>query len=287
MTKILIIGTKGMLGQELVRAFEGGDYEVVAWDLENIDITDRQQIRTKIRDQKPKIIINASGYNAVDKAEEPEEFELAKKVNGYGPGYLAEVAKELGAVFVNYSSDYVFNGEKEEGYKENDAVSPISKYGESKVLGEKEVKEKGEKYYIVRLQKLFGRPAQSQTAKKSFFETMLTLAETRDEMDGVDEELANFTYAPDLAAQTKYLIERELPFGVYHITNEGNPVTWYDAARILFDIAGKKVKLNRVSSDKFPRPAKRPRYAVLLNTKLPPLRPWDEALREFLNQEKN
>ncbi len=274
-----------MLGQELIKVFTGGDYEVTAWDLENIDITDKSQVEIRIGDQKPEVVINATGYNAVDKAEESEEFELAKKVNGYGPGYLAETAKKLGAVFVNYSSDYVFDGEKKEGYKEEDQLSPVSKYGESKALGEKEVREKSDRYYIVRLQKLFGKPAQSQTAKKSFFETMLNLAETREELDGVDEELANFTYAPDLAKQTKYLIENKLPYGVYHITNEGHPVTWYGAAKILFDITGKKVKLNQVPSDKFsPRPAKRPKYSILLNTKLPPLRPWDEALKEFLKK---
>ncbi|MDD5590138.1 MAG: NAD(P)-dependent oxidoreductase, partial [Candidatus Portnoybacteria bacterium] len=222
----------------------------------------------------------------------------AKKLNGLAPGYLAAIAKELqipinpplqkggaGAVFVNFSSDYVFDGERKEGYKEGDCPNPISKYGQTKLIGEREVAEVGGKYYIIRLQKLFGRPSSSQAAKKSFFEIILDLAKTKESLDLVDEELSNFTYAPDLAKQIKYLVENNLPFGIYHITNEGAPQTWYGAAKILFEMVGNiKIKLNPVSSDKFPRPAKRPKYTILINTKLPPLRPWPEALKEFLKQ---
>ncbi len=283
MKKVLIIGAKGMLGGELVRLF-GADQanQVFAWDVEDIDITDESQVARKIGELSPEIIINAAAYNAVDKAEEPGEFELAKKINGFGPGFLARAAKKADAVFVHYSTDYVFDGQKEAGYKEDDQPSPISNYGFSKLLGEQEVQKEGGRFYIVRLQKLFGRPGGSPAAKKSFFETMLGLAEQKEELDLVDEELANFTFAPDLAEQTKFLIESENPAGIYHIINEGRPVTWYGAARILFELAGKKIKLNPVGADKFPRPAKRPRFSVLLNTKLPPLRSWDEALKEFL-----
>ena len=283
--KVLIIGSKGMLGGELVRLFNADkNYEVIGWDKEEINITDREEVREKILALSPQIIINATGYNAVDQAEAPAEFEQAKLLNGYAVGWLAEIAKEIRAIFINYSSDYVFNGERREGYKENDRVSPISNYGISKALGEEEVQRAGGRYYIIRLQKLFGKAGDSPAAKKSFFETMLELAKSRKEFDMVDDELANFTYAPDLATQTKLLIEKKYPAGIYHITNEGQPVTWHGAAKIMFALAGiKDIKLNKVDADKFPRLAKRPKYSVLLNTKLPALRPWDEALREFLN----
>lgn len=302
MKKVLIIGSKGMLGQELVRVF-GADklpylnrrgsenYEVFGWDkllvsdTNSIDIADEAQVKDKVGALAPEIIINAAAYNAVDKAEEPAEFELAKKLNGLAPKFLAQAAKNLGAIFVHYSTDYVFDGQKEGGYKENDEPSPISNYGISKLMGEQEVKKVGGKYYIIRLQKLFGRPALSAGAKKSFFEIMLALAESKKELEVVDEELANFTYAPDLAERTKWLVEHDFSPGIYHITDEGAPATWYGAAKVLFEIAGvNDVNLIPVSASRFPRPAKRPKYSILLNTKLPPLRPWPEALKEFLGK---
>jgi dTDP-4-dehydrorhamnose reductase len=285
-TKILIIGSKGMLGQELVKVFlVDQNYEVIGWDKEDIDVTREEQVKNKILPLAPQIIINAAAYNDVDKCEEAAEFEKAKELNGLAPGHLAMVAKELGAIFVHYSSDYVFDGSKKEGYRENDEPLPISNYGWSKLLGEKQVQQVGGHYYLIRLQKLFGWPAQSIGAKKSFFYNMLTLAKEKEKLEVVDEELSNFTYAPDLARQTKYLIEQGLPHGVYHITNEGAPITWYGAAKVLFEIASiDNMKLIPAPASYFPRPAKRPKYSILLNTKLPPLRPWPEALREFLGK---
>jgi len=288
MKKILIIGVKGLLGPELARVFKDSrDYDVTGWDIPDIDIGDEASVNEKILALKPDIIINSAAYNAVDKAEEPEGFEVAKRINGLAPGYIARVANALGALLVHYSTDYVFDGTKKEGYVESDRPSPISRYGESKYLGEVKVQENTERYYLIRLQKLFGMPSFNPNAKKSFFETMLNLAKTQDSFKVVDDELANFTYAPDLAKRTKYLIESGMPFGIYHITNEGNPVTWYGAARILFDLAGiKDIQIIPVSSNEFPRPAKRPKYSILLNKKLEPLRSWPDALREFLIEYK-
>jgi dTDP-4-dehydrorhamnose reductase len=282
--RVLVIGCLGMLGPELVRVFaEDGSYEVTGWDMPDIDISDEKGARERISGLKPHIIINSAAYNAVDKAEEPEAFEIARKINGLSPGYLAAIAKDLNALFLHYSTDYIFDGRDKEGYDERSLPNPLSRYGESKLLGEQEVERSGDRYYLVRLQKLFGRPSTNPTAKKSFFETMLTLAKTRDELKAVDEELANFTYAPDLAAQTKYLLESGLPYGIYHVTNEGRPATWYGATKILLDAAGiSGVKVIPVPASEFPRPARRPEYSILINTKLPPLRSWTEALEEFL-----
>lgn len=302
MKKILITGAKGMLGQELVRIFGADEnYRVFGWDREEIDITDEQQVREKVLVLAPEVIVNCAAYNAVDRCEESGEFEKAKELNGEAPSFLARIAKDIkippnpplgkggnsgdGVIFVHYSTDYVFNGQNVAGYKEDDAPSPINNYGKTKLMGEQAVQDIGGKYYIIRLQKLFGKPGLGEGAKKSFFETMLALAQAKKEFDVVDEELANFTYAPDLAERTKYLIENDLRYGIYHIINEGRPVTWFGAAKILFDLFGKKdIILKPVSADRFPRPAKRPKYSVLLNTKQPPLRPWDEALKEYLGK---
>lgn len=285
MKKVLITGAKGLLGPELVRVFrEDNRYEVFGWDVEDIDIGDEISVNEKIYELKPDIIINAAAYNAVDKIEEPEGSEIAKRINGLAPGYIARVASKLNAIMVHFSTDYVFDGSNREGYNESSVPNPISKYGETKYMGEVELKKNTEKYYLIRLQKMFGKPSNNPNAKKSFFETMLNLAKTQEVIKVVDDELSNFTYAPDLASRTKFLVEGSLPFGIYHITNEGAPVTWYGAAKVLFEMAGiKDVKLIPVSPDEFPRPARRPRYSILINTKLEPLRSWPDALKEFLS----
>lgn len=285
MKRILIIGAKGLLGPELVNVFKKAQiYHVIGWDLEDIDITDEKAVMDKIIALNPDILINAAAYNAVDKAEEPEGFELAKKINGFAPGYLGKAASKVGAIMVHFSTDYVFDGKNPNGYDESSIPNPISKYGESKYLGEMELKRHTERYYLIRLQKMFGKPSENPNAKKSFFEIMLSLAKKQEIIEVVDDELSNFTYAPDLAMRTKFLIENELPFGIYHITNEGAPVTWYGAAKILFELANiKGVKLVPVPSEAFPRAAKRPKFSILINTKLEPLRSWPEALKEFLS----
>ena len=277
--KILIIGAKGMLGQYLAEVFSGN--ELYLWDKEEIDITNETQSREKVTELKPDLIINAAAYNAVDNCESPEGFEIAKKVNGEGPGYLAKIAKELGATFVHYSSDYVFAGDNKEGYKEDDKPSPVNKYGESKLLGEQNIAKFGEKYYILRTCKLFGKPASSIEAKKSFVDLMLNLAEKHAKLEVVDEEYASPTYALDLAKRTKEIIKGEYPFGIYHTTNS-DACTWYEFAKEIFKIKNMDVKVDPVTSDKFPRPARRPKFSVLLNTKLPEMRSWRESLKEYL-----
>jgi len=253
MAKVIIIGAKGMLGQEMTRLFELDEkYEVLSWDFEEIDIVNEAQVNEKVSVEKPDIIINCAAYNNVDAAEEnAEEFEKAKKVNGEGPKYLAKVAKKVNAVFVQFVTDYLFDGEKGE-YTEDDKTSPISNYGISKELGEQNVQKVDGKYYLIRISKLFGRPARSESAKKSFFEVMSSLAKEKDELKVVDSERACFTYAPDLVRATKTLVEDKYAYGIYHLVNEG-AVTWYEGVLKLFEIADiKNVEVVAVGSGEFP-----------------------------------
>lgn len=286
--KILVLGAKGMLGQELVKAFSSdGHYTVVGWDMEDIDVTDFEQAQVKIRELNPNTIINAIAYNAVDRCEESDdEYKKALMLNAEVPKFLAVLSKELGAIFVHYSTDYVFDGENALGYREDAVPHPISKYGESKWLGEKNVLATEGRNYLIRLSKLFGKPATSMIGKKSFFQVMLEKAETTTEpLKVVDDERSCFTYAPDLALATKVLAQEEKPYGIYHIANE-KAATWYEATKELFRIVGKKVVVEPVSGSAFPRPAKRPHTSELLNTKFTPLRPYTEALEEFLTLQK-
>lgn len=273
-----------MLGADLIKIFkEDKNYEVLGWDINEIDITNKKQVKENLSKAKPDIIINAAAYNAVDKCEENEKaFELAKKINGKGPKYLAQAAKDSNAIFIHYVSDYVFDGKKG-AYNENDKTNPISNYGISKELGEKNVQNAGGEYYLIRTSKLFGRAAQSTNAKKSFFETMLNLSKDNRELRAVDGEKSCFTYTPDLAEATKKLIEEKYPFGIYHLINEG-AVTWYEGLKKLFKIAKiNNVAIRPVPPEEFPRPAKRPESSVLINTKFPKLRNYEEALRDWFN----
>lgn len=272
-----------MLGKDLVALYKQEEpNEVYAWDLENIDITDQKAVRHKIKAAGPNLVINAAAYNAVDKAEEEEGFKIALKVNAEGPRNLAEACKEIDAILVTYSSDYVFRGDKEEGYREEDKPDPLSKYGLSKFEGEKNIQSVGGKYYIIRTSKLFGQAGTGQNVKKSFVDTMLELSQKLPELKVVDEEMSCFTYTPDLAQATKSLVEGSYSLGIYHITN-AEPCTWYECAKTLFEMASVKINLIPVPASEFPRPAKRPQYSVLINTKLPPLRPYQDALKEYLS----
>ncbi|GBE16932.1 dTDP-4-dehydrorhamnose reductase [bacterium BMS3Abin15] len=304
--RVLIVGSRGMLGQELVNTFKkDGDYKVTGWDKEEIDITSQKQVEQKIKKLSPNIIINAVAYNAVDKCEEDKkEFELAKKINGLAPGYLARATKKVGAVFIHYSSDYVFDGSPdipepagcagrclscelhkdftpEIGFDEEAKPNPISNYGKSKLLGEVAAQKAGGKNYIIRLSKLFGKPAKSNDAKKSFFDVILEVGRKNKEVKVVDEETSCFTYAPDLAKKTKEIIESRKLSGIYHIVNS-DPCTWYEAVIELYKQTKIKTKIIPVDADEFPRPAKRPHISTLINTKLNPLRSYKAALKDYL-----
>lgn len=274
---VLVLGSKGMLGQELVKAFS--DYEVIAWDREDLDITDKIQVFQKITDLRPDIILNSAAYNAVDKAE--EEKDLAFAVNAEAVKYLALAAKEVGAIFVHFSTDYVFEGAKKEGYEENDATNPQSIYAQSKAKGEEYLREIGGRYYLIRLSRLFGKPGIGGGSKKSFVDIILNLAENKSELEVVDEELSSPTYAPDLATITKELIEQKHPFGIYHGANSG-ACTWYEFANEALKLKNISCKMIPVPASRFQRSAVRPRYSALLNTKFTPSRDWKEALKEYL-----
>jgi len=278
--KVLILGCKGTLGQALMANFNLSEYEVVGWDREEADITSLD-IKGKIIDLAPQLIINATGYNAVDKCEvDPLEKEVAYKINTEAPKFLAEVSKEIDAVFINYSSDYVFQGDKINGYAENDTPDPISVYGRTKYDGEKNVQSVGGKYYIIRPSRIFGKPGISNQSKKSFVDVMVGKIK-ESEIKVVDEERGSPTYAPDLADFTRQLVEQNLPYGIYHGANSGS-CTWFEWAKEIFNILESGPKIMAVSGSEFPRPAKRPMYSELINTKTKLQRSWQEALKEYL-----
>jgi dTDP-4-dehydrorhamnose reductase len=287
MAKVVVLGANGNLGDQVCKIFNQEEgYKVLGWDKEDVDITDRELVVDKIKEVKPDIIINVAAYNDVDKCEDDEqEFEKAKMINGQAVGFLAEAALEADAILVHFSTDYVFAGDKQEGYRETEEPAPMNKYGRSKRMGEEEIVSRsgeGLKWYLVRTSKLFGPVGNNPEAKKSFFDKILELSEEKKEFKMVHgEEVGCFTYTPDLATKIKEMIEVKNPYGIYHITNSGS-ADWYEGAQELFRLKQKEdIVLEPVSSVDLDRPAKRPKYSILINTKLEPLRSWQEALKEY------
>lgn len=285
MKKILILGAQGNLGTQLVSAFK--DYEVLAWDRNEADLLDFTSLIIKITEAQPDLIINAAAYNAVDKCEAEElEKELAVKLNTILPQELAVWCCDNDKILIQYSTDYVFSGDEDKReFSEDDKPNPINVYGQTKADGEAAVINSHCHYYLIRVSKLFGPSGTSEYSKKSFFDIMLDLASKNPELSVVNGELSCFTYTPDLAKATLSLVEHNQPFGIYHLINEG-AATWYEACLALKEITGFMAEVKPVDGSLFPRPAKRPEFSVLKNTKAPQLQSYQAALKEYLNNKK-
>lgn len=275
--KTVIFGAKGMLGSDLASIFS--DWNPKLLGKEEIDISDEKAVFSLLRDVRPEVVINAAAYTDVDGCETNRE--VAMSVNGDAPRYLAVASKEVGATFIHYSTDYVFSGDRQEGYKEDDEPTgePVNFYGKSKLAGENAIREVGGKYYLIRTSWLFG------VNGPNFVETMLRLAGERDELRVVNDQHGKPTYTLDLAKKTREVIEGGYEPGIYYMVNEP-ATTWYDFAKEIIKQAGLDVTVTPTTSDEFPRPAKRPEHSILLNTKLPPMRSWHEALGDYLLSRK-
>jgi len=274
-TEILILGSRGMLGQDLAKIM--ADFNLTLWDKQELDITNQNEVETKIGALRPQLIINCAAYTAVDDCEINKD--LALKLNNEAVGYLALAANKLGAILVHISTDYVFNGQNVKGYVEDSQeFGPINFYGESKLLGEKTLRIIANKYYLLRTSWLYGPRG------NNFVETMLKLGREGKEIKVVNDQFGKPTYTVDFAKQVLYILSNNLPFGIYHITNETKTggISWFDFAKKIFELAKKEINVWPCSSQEFIRQAKRPVHSVLINTKLPPLRNWQEALREYL-----
>jgi dTDP-4-dehydrorhamnose reductase len=280
--KVLVIGARGTLGSELCKQLNGVD-EVIALGHEDLEVTDQAAVLQKITEINPDVIFNCVAYNAVDKAEEdPTE---AESINAQAPKFIAEAAEKVGATLIHFSTNFVFEGTKPEGYAEDDQPNPINVYGRTKYDGERNVQSFCAKHYIVRLSVLFGPQGQSQSAKKTFPDLITDLSKEKESFDFVNEEISSPTYVKDLVGATIRLVKESYPYGIYHLANEG-AASWYDFAKEIFELKGITSKLNSVPATAYVRPAKRPFHASLRSTKFPKLRPWQEALRAYINETK-
>lgn len=277
---ILLFGGSGMLGTAMRKAWSQ-KYQLTTPEQEEVAWT-KEGIKKWLVDAKPEFLINTTAYNNVDGAE-GEGREMAFWLNAEVPGIMAELAKEFSVPFLHFSTDYVFAGDKQEGYSEADAPAPISAYGESKYQGEQSVlKAYPEGSYIVRTSRLYGDPASGPHAKKSFVEIIRNELNGKPNFEVNDFERSAPTSVNELVGHIeKYILqERPVP-GIYHMSNEGG-ATWLEWATEIRDILGLQNVITPRDPAQAVRPAKRPAYSVLQSTKLPSMLPWREALKHYL-----
>jgi len=277
--KVLVTGAEGMLAKDLVPSLSEQGYEVTALPRSKLDITDLQSVRDAAGACEPGIIINCAAYTRVDKAE--EEVHRALAVNGFGVQNLCLVCQERIIPLVHFSTDYVFDGTRDGPYTIYDSPNPLGVYGGSKLLGEKYILWLLNRFYLIRTSWLFGHHG------PNFIETMLGLGQTRKELSVVNDQRGCPTWTRHLSDAVVSLIKTGR-YGIYHVTNS-EPTTWYDFAREIFRVSGIDIDVVPVSSDQFPRPARRPSNSVLDSFPLPmilgkEMPSWKDALSDYLKQ---
>jgi dTDP-4-dehydrorhamnose reductase len=284
---ILVTGVNGQVGFELARTLQGLG-RVIAVDRSVLDLSNLDQVRSIVRETRPHLIVNPAAYTAVDKAE--TEAELAMRVNGEAPGVLAEEGKKLGATLIHYSTDYVFDGTKDDPYVETDVTNPQNVYGASKLAGEQAIQASGCAHLIFRTSWVYGARG------KNFLLTMLRLGADRPELKVVADQYGAPTWSNTIATLTAHIVAQSAAAedsaewwrastGVYHLTADGS-TSWHGFASAIFDRAGldKAPRVLPIPATDYPTPAKRPVNSRMSNDKLEqvfglraPL--WDDALR--------
>ena len=266
-----------MLGTDLAASAPAGS-AVTGLGIEDLDVTDRDALHGRLDVERPDWVVNATAYTAVDRAETDRDVAFA--VNARAVGALGEWCARHGAGVVHYGTDYVFAGNGTRPWREDDPTAPLNAYGESKLAGEDALLASGARALVVRTQWLFGEHG------KSFPRTMWERARAGAPTRVVADQTGSPTYTVDLARATWQLVERGAT-GVLHMTNEGE-ATWFDLASRVFDAAGRRDLLSPCATADFPTPARRPAYSVLDGSRRRalgvPMRPWAEALDEFVER---
>ncbi|MCX6786157.1 MAG: dTDP-4-dehydrorhamnose reductase [Candidatus Komeilibacteria bacterium] len=276
--KILIFGSTGQLGSDLIKVFKN-DFSVIGVKKSQINLLDYFKIERFVLKEKPRIIINAAAYTKVEQAE--IQIEQAFKINALGAYYLAKAAEKCGAIFVHFSTDYVFSGKKK-FYTEADQPEPLNIYGWSKFFGEILVRSACQKYYLIRTSALFGNKKSRQ--KINFVEKILSAAKTSRQIKVVANLITSPTYSLDLAAKVRELLIKKPPFGIYHITNSGY-CSWYEFSKMIIELKHLAVKIRPVKNKN--KTIKRPRSVILINKNLKKnhfslLPSWQDALKRYL-----
>lgn len=287
---LVVLGAAGQLGRELVSAFSAAGEPFTALTHADVDICDTAAIRNTLTTLRPRCVLNTAAYHQVDACE--DHVEEAFAVNAFAVGELARACQDVGATLVHFSTDFVFGGNERRARHESDLPQPESVYAISKLAGEHFAQAYCARHLVVRTCGLYGFGG-SRSRAGNFVERMLELAESRQPIRVVADQIVTPTFVRDLAAAVVALLHREPSqptdyYGIYHITNSGH-CSWYDFAAAIFAEAGVRANLSPASSTEHGARARRPAYSVLSPTRLrrlgiPALRPWRVALREYLTE---
>jgi dTDP-4-dehydrorhamnose reductase len=272
--KLLITGGAGMLGRDVVLAAREVNHEPIAFGHDELDITDPEAVERAVIESNPGAVINCAAWTDVDGAEAHEEE--ATVANGAGAGIVAAAAAALKVPVIHPSSDYVFDGQRADGYVESDETGPLSAYGRSKLAGEEETRAANPRHFIVRSSWLFG------VNGRNFVDTMLGIAEHQDEVVVVRDQVGCPTYTGHLARGLIRLLDRD-DYGVHHMAGGGR-CSWYEFAVEIFSQAGVDCRVLSATSDMLDRPAPRPAFSVLDTEREHPilLPDWQDGLRDYL-----
>ncbi len=279
--KILLTGSNGQLGHDFKKIFDKKNIEYIATDYKELDITSDENLNKFFQENEGIThVINCAAYNDVDKAETDKKVWL---LNAEAPKKLAEFSKKIGAIFVTYTTDFVFDGEKNSPYVEGDKTNGISEYGKSKARGEKEVLKSYDSSFVIRTSWVFG------IANNNFNKQVINWSKSRNELNIVDDQVSVPTYSMDLAEFSWKLIQTE-KFGLYHITNDGI-ASKYDQAKYVLEKIVWKGMLGRAKTADFNLPAKRPSYSKLDSSKVEKLLgekipTWQSGIDRFLEEMK-
>ncbi|MBQ9199092.1 MAG: dTDP-4-dehydrorhamnose reductase [Lachnospiraceae bacterium] len=278
MKRILVTGCNGQLGRAINKEYEKEEVTLINTDVAELDVTDIKAVLDFITEQKPDVIINCAAHTNVNLCE--SQWDLAYKINAIGPRNLSIAATRIGAKLIHVSTDYVFDGSADTPYDEFSPVAPLGAYGKTKLEGENFVKQFADKFFIVRTAWLYGDG-------KNFVRTMLSLGKEKGEVGVVADQVGSPTSAKELA-RAIHVLEPTDNYGIFHGTCEGF-CSWADFAEKIFELAGMDVKVNRLTTDEYPTPAKRPAYSVLNNYMLSlttdfKFAYWEDALKEYFNE---
>lgn len=278
MKKILVTGANGQLGQCLQKiSSQFEEFEFIFTDSETLDITNKEEVNDFFWQNAPDFCINAAAYTAVDLAE--TDIEKAFLVNADGTENLAEACAENNAQFIHVSTDYVFDGENNLAYTEEDFTNPLGVYGASKLAGDELALEVNPCSVILRTSWVYSEFG------KNFVKTMLSLFATKEELNIVADQFGQPTNANDLAEAIMKIIKSEkITPGIFNFSNLGR-ISWFDFAEKIAELSEAKIKLNAIETSQYPTPAKRPKNSVLDLDKISktyavPLKPWEESLED-------
>jgi dTDP-4-dehydrorhamnose reductase len=282
---IAVIGSNGQLGSDVVRVLAHQGEDVYSLTHADIEVSSLESVADCLRSRRPEIVINTAAMHHVENCE--QEPGKAYAVNAVGARNLATVTRDLGAALIHVSTDYVFDGKKDEPYVENDIPLPLNVYGNSKLAGEYFVRTLNPKHFVLRTSALYGKHPCRAKGGQNFVDLMLRLARERGRVRVVDSEFVSPTPTVDVARQIAALTRCDA-YGLYHATAEGS-CSWYEFAREIFSVAVIEVKLEAASPSEFPAKVPRPRYSVLENRGLKTLRlnqfePWQVGLRRYVSQ---